>query len=334
MALGVGPAALTLLVCALVSLGASAVLVVRLERLAARLGLSEAILGLIAALAADGPEIATSITALLRGQHNVSAGVVLGSNVFNLAALLGLAGIIAGRIQLHRSVIVFAGTVSLWVAAASVAVTTGLMGATTTLVLTLGVLVPYVIVSGISAARLGRLPLPRAQITWLHQAVVDEEAELLPAIHPTRGHLRDAAVAGVAVIVVVGASVGMEQTATSLGDRLEVPQIIVGAIILAAITSLPNAVAAVHLARRGRGTAVLSEALNSNNLNVVGGLLIPASILGLGQASGGGVFVAASYAGLTVLCLAVAYLGRGIGRVAGVLIIGAYLIFVGVLVVW
>ena len=40
----------------LVSLGASVILVIRLERVAARLGCREATLGLIAALAADGPE--------------------------------------------------------------------------------------------------------------------------------------------------------------------------------------------------------------------------------------------------------------------------------------
>ena len=38
------------------SLSASVVLVVRLERVGARLGLSEALLGLLAALAADTPE--------------------------------------------------------------------------------------------------------------------------------------------------------------------------------------------------------------------------------------------------------------------------------------
>jgi cation:H+ antiporter len=321
-------------VCALVSLGASAVLVVRLERLAARFGFSEAILGLVAALAADGPEITASITALLGGQHDVSAGVVLGSNVFNLAALIGLAGVIAGRIQLHRSVIVFAGAVSLWVAAVSVAVTTGLVGATAALLLTLAAFVPYVLVAGISAARLARLPLPRAWAAWLHQAVVDEEAELLPAIHPTRGHLRDAAVAGAALVTVIAASVGMERTAVSLGDRFGISGIVVGAVILAAITSLPNAVAAVHLAVNRTGPAVLSEALNSNNLNVIAGLLIPAAILGVDHASGGSVFVAVSYAGLTVICLGVAYAGRGVGRLAGVCIIGAYLGFVGILAVW
>ena len=73
-----------------VSLGFSWVLVVRLERVGARLGLSEGLLGLLAALAADAPEITAAVTAIARHDPRIGAGVVIGSNVFNLAALLGL----------------------------------------------------------------------------------------------------------------------------------------------------------------------------------------------------------------------------------------------------
>ena len=41
--------------------------------------------------------------------------------------------------------------------------------------------------------------------------------------------------------------------------------------MLAVVTSLPNAVSAVYLARRGRGAAVLSTALNGNAINVIAG---------------------------------------------------------------
>ena len=93
--------AAVLVAAAALSLGASAVLVVRLERLGARLGLSEALLGLVAALAADTPEVTSAVTALAHGQHDVGTGVVLGSNAFNLAALIGLGAVVAGGIKLH-----------------------------------------------------------------------------------------------------------------------------------------------------------------------------------------------------------------------------------------
>src|SRR6516225_9112210 len=100
-----------------VSLSASWLLVSRLERLGERAGFSEAWLGLVAALAADAPEITSAVTALSHGQASVGAGVVIGSNVFNLAALLGLAAVVARRIAFHRRVVVLAGVPAVWVAA-------------------------------------------------------------------------------------------------------------------------------------------------------------------------------------------------------------------------
>ena len=102
----------------------------------------------------------------------------------------------------------------------------------------------------------------------------------------------------------------------------------VGGLVLAAVTSLPNAVAAVYLASRGRGAAVLSTALNSNALNVVVGLLIPATILRLGAPSGHATLTAAWYAGLTLVALAFAYADSGLRRDAGALIVAGYLVFV------
>jgi len=51
------------------SLGTSYVLVTRLERIGGRLGLSEALLGMVAALAADAPEITSAVTALATHQQ-------------------------------------------------------------------------------------------------------------------------------------------------------------------------------------------------------------------------------------------------------------------------
>ena len=100
-----------------VSLAASWLLVSRLERLGERAGFSEAWLGLVAALAADAPEITSAVTALARGQASVGAGVIIGSNVFNLAALLGLAAVVAGWIGFHRRVVVLSGVPAVWLAA-------------------------------------------------------------------------------------------------------------------------------------------------------------------------------------------------------------------------
>ena len=121
------------------------------------------------------------------------------------------------------------------------------------------------------------------------------------------GTWRDGLAAGAALVVVVAASITMEQAATALGRRYQVADIVTGGLVLAVVTSLPNAVTAVYLAVRGRGAAVLSTALNSNAINVTAGLLIPASLTGLGAMSGQDLLVTGWYAGLTVLAPAFAY---------------------------
>ena len=317
------------LVAAAVSLSASYVLVIRLERIGERLGLSEGLLGVLAALAGDAPEITSAVTALATHQNKVGAGVVIGSNVFNLAALLGLGAVVAGRIALHRNVILLGGVVGIWLAVVCLVTVLGLITAGVALVAALAALIPYLLVLGASRARLAGIPLARRWAAWLAEAVSEEEAELEEVIHPAHGRGRDVAVAGAMLVVVVAASVAMEQAATRLGTRFSIPPIIIGGVVLAAVTSLPNSVAAVYLAARGRGAAMLSTTLNSNALNVTAGLLIPATITGLGAPSGQADLIAVWYLALTLIALAFAYRYSGMTRATGALIIGAYLMFLG-----
>jgi cation:H+ antiporter len=330
-----GPAldAVVFVLGALVSLSTSWVLVTRIERVGERLSFSEALLGIVAALAADAPELTAAITALIHHERQVGAGVVIGSNVFNLAALLGLGALVAGRIALHRRVIELSGAVAIWVAGVCVAAVVGAVSAIVALLLSLLAMVLYVIVLAVGRSGLEHIRLPRTWITWLGAAIADEELELEDAIRPRRGTGGDALLAGASLVVVIVASVAMERAASSLGSRYAVPEIVIGGLVLAAVTSLPNAVAAVYLASRGRGAAVLSTALNSNALNVTLGLLLPAAVIGLGAPSGVTTFVAACYLALTVVALVLAYIARGLGRAAGAVIVGGYIVFVGVLLV-
>jgi cation:H+ antiporter len=301
-----------------VSLAASWILVSRIEHMGGRLGITDAMLGLLAALAADAPEITSAISALAGHQKEIGAGVIIGSNVFNLAALLGLGAVAAGWVALHRRVVTLTGGVSLWIAAVCVLTVLGALNPPTAVVLVLGALGPYIWLAATHRrSRLGR---------WLSVAMDEEELELKPALVPNTKRA-DFPVALSALVAVVLASIVMERAATSLGTHYSIPAIVVGAIVLAAVTSLPNAVAAVYLARRGRGTAVLSTAMNSNALNVAVGLLIPATVVGLGSPSSREVFVALWYLGLTLLVLVLAYRHRGLDRRSGIVILLAYALF-------
>jgi cation:H+ antiporter len=256
---------------------------------------------------------------------------VLGSNVFNLAALLGLGAVVASRIALHRKVAALGGAIALWVAIVSLVTVMRIVDPVVGLLLVLGVLGPYILMLGLERAKLHALPLPTRWIAWLAAAVDEEEFELEVAIRPPRGTSVDALVAAGALVVVVAASVAMERGASALGQRYNISEIVVGGLVLAAATSLPNAVAGVHLARRGRGAAALSTTLSSNTLNVAAGLLIPAVVVGLGRPSGDELLAACWYVGLTALTLAFAYAERGLRRWAGWVVIAGYAAFVAAL---
>ncbi len=60
------------------------------------IGVSELVIGLtVVAAGTSTPEIATSIVATLRGERDIAIGNVIGSNIFNLLAILGTASLIS-----------------------------------------------------------------------------------------------------------------------------------------------------------------------------------------------------------------------------------------------
>jgi cation:H+ antiporter len=63
--------------------------------LARSLGISDLIIGLsVVALGTSLPELASSLVAARRGEHDIALGNILGSNLFNTMAVVGLAGAI------------------------------------------------------------------------------------------------------------------------------------------------------------------------------------------------------------------------------------------------
>ena len=91
-ALGIG----TLLGLGLVALiGGAWLLVQGATGIARALGVGETVIGLtIVAVGTSLPELATSVIAARRGQAGLALGNVLGSNVFNMLAILGLTAMI------------------------------------------------------------------------------------------------------------------------------------------------------------------------------------------------------------------------------------------------
>jgi cation:H+ antiporter len=74
----------------------SRLLVTSAVSIAQSLGVSELVIGLtIVAAGTSLPEVATSVVASIRGERDIAVGNVVGSNVFNLLGVLGLASLIS-----------------------------------------------------------------------------------------------------------------------------------------------------------------------------------------------------------------------------------------------
>lgn len=105
----------------LLLVGSSRALVWGATRIAQDMGVSDLLIGLtVVAIGTSLPELASSISAARKGAHDIALGNVLGSNLFNTLAVVGLAGVIrpfqAPPAVLERDVLVMAVfTLSLFV---------------------------------------------------------------------------------------------------------------------------------------------------------------------------------------------------------------------------
>lgn len=93
--MALGPALTWLVAGLLLLVLSSRVLVWGAVTVAEALGVSDLIIGLtIVALGTSLPELAASLIAVRKGEHELAIGNVVGSNMFNLLAVVGIAGLI------------------------------------------------------------------------------------------------------------------------------------------------------------------------------------------------------------------------------------------------
>ncbi|MGR9105511.1 MAG: calcium/sodium antiporter [Gammaproteobacteria bacterium] len=92
----IGRAFFWIVVGLLVLIASSRLLVWGAVEIARDLGVSDLLIGLtVVALGTSLPELASSIMAARKGEHDIALGNVLGSNLFNTLAVVGIAGAVA-----------------------------------------------------------------------------------------------------------------------------------------------------------------------------------------------------------------------------------------------
>ena len=93
--MGMGKAAFWVIAGALLLLLSSRLLIWGAVSVAHAVGVSDLVIGLtVVALGTSLPELAATVMSALRNEHDIAIGNVLGSNMFNLLAVLGLPGVI------------------------------------------------------------------------------------------------------------------------------------------------------------------------------------------------------------------------------------------------
>ena len=311
------------LVSLAVTLAAARLFARRLDRLGVRFGFPEALIGLLTALAADGPEISSARFALAKGAHDVGVGVLVGSNGFNLAAMIGLSALLSGRVRLARETLMFEGAVGLIITLLAAALLLRWLSPAGASAVSAVVVVPYlaVVVAGprFRGHRLSRLS--RA----LHEhAATDRPPDT--STNPTH-HLLGLIV--VDLILIVAGSAGMVQAALSLGSDWHIPNAVLGFLILAPLTSIPNALTAVRLGLAGRGAALVGETFNSNTINLGFGVIVPSLFVTFAALTTLGKLQLAWLVVATLVTLGTLARPGGMRRREAAVLIALYFAFVG-----
>ena len=240
---------------ALLSIGAEA-LVRGSAALALRLGITPLVVGLtVVAFGTSSPELVVSVKASLDGNGAIALGNVVGSNICNIALILGVSALIkpvrieAQVIRREIPVLIFA-SILLWAMLAG-----GELQRWMGLLLTVG-LVAYIAFS-YGGARAEK-----------NEAVREEFAEALPAPEARRAWVDVLFVLVGLAMLLFGANLFVDG-AVAVAERFGVSQAVIGLTIVAVGTSLPELATSIVAAFKGEGDIAVGNAVGSSIFNIL-----------------------------------------------------------------
>lgn len=283
--------------------------------LALRLGIPALIVGLtVVAFGTSAPELLVSIQAALKGQAGIALGNVVGSNIANILLILGLPALITtihtSQIDTRRGYLVMMAASLLFAALCFVGPLTWWHG--------------LILLAGLALSIWDNIRQARA-----HRAAA--EADLLGA----DDHMPFWKIAAFILLGLVGLAVGanlLVEGAVNIARALGVSETVIGLTLVAIGTSLPELVTSVMAAFRKQADVAIGNVIGSNTFNllsilgvtaVIAPMQVPAQILGFDL----WVMLAVS-----LLLVPSIYFRRDIGKLAGVLLTGAYIAYMTVLI--
>lgn len=296
-------------------------LVAGASRLALLAGVSPLVVGLtVVAYGTSTPELVVSVKAGLGGNPDIAMGNVVGSNVFNVLFILGVAGLLAPLAVARQLVrlevpIMIGASLLVWVLALD-----GRIGAADGALLTAAIVV---------------------YSTWSIRRSRREEAAkaaggAAPAPAGGRGRVLARGLVEVAVglaLLVLGARWFVDG-AVSLAKALGVSDLVIGLTIVAAGTSLPEVATSVVATWRGERDIAIGNVVGSNIYNLLAILGVAALVTpgGLAVAPSLLAFDVPVMAAVAVACLPIFLTGYSIARLEAATFLGLYLAYAAYLV--
>ncbi|MDP1708316.1 MAG: calcium/sodium antiporter [Gammaproteobacteria bacterium] len=309
-----------LFVIGLILLVGGAELLVRgASRLAARFGISALVIGLtVVAFGTSAPELAVSIKAGLAGQADIALGNVVGSNIFNVLLILGLAALIT----------------PLAVSQQLVRIEVPLMIGVSVLLLVMaldGRISGYdgvLLASGIVAYTVFALHQSRKEAVAVQTEYAQEFGGSATA---GRGQLPlqiALIIAGLALLV-LGAH-WLVEGAVAFARMFGVSELIIGLTIVAAGTSLPELATSIVAALRGERDIAVGNVIGSSLFNIlaIAGIAAVVTPGGLEVAPALIRFDIPVMIAVALACLPIFATGHLIARWEGALFLGYYAAYV------
>jgi cation:H+ antiporter len=220
-------------------------------RLAAWFGIPPLVVGLtVVAFGTSAPELVVSVVASARGHGEIALGNVVGSNIFNIALVLGLSAVIAPiavrPAVLRRDLPVLLAVTLLVAALAVLGESIGRIPGAVLLAFFAGYsLLCYRLAVG-EQRRVTMTPgWERPALRWWHLAIL----------------------AGGTVVLALGAE-GMVRGAAGVAGALGASERVIAVVLVAAGTSLPELAASAVAARHGESDLALGNVLGSNIFNL------------------------------------------------------------------
>ena len=318
--------AITLVVLGLALLTAGGEALVRGATTVARIaGVSPAVVGLtVVAMGTSLPELVVSLLAAHRGEPDLAIGNVIGSNIFNVTATLGLTALVT-VLPVHGAAVrlewpfMFGASVAAVLAMRDGTVdrVEGAIG-----VVALALFIAWVV-------RIARRAVGRREREALEATVDDRDVPELapgvPALPPALGFL----VVGIALLVVGGrwlvdGSIGIARLA-GLSER------VIGLTIVAVGTGAPELATSLVAARRGRTDVAVANMIGSNIFNLLGILGLAALVAPLPVAPALLATDAWWMLGSALLILPLLRSGMRLTRLEGGLLALVYAVYVALL---